>query len=160
MLLCKLFPCSFLMQLQHCRGRLCTHENSAACGTTCARTFVFISSRPTVATVLVCCLLFFSSFCGLSRRCSRRLITWFSPVARRRGRAKEQKMSEGGDKRRSRVKISFAVMSALQSLPLIFFLLYIHTCLVVSRQQAGSLIQLSTGVHFTIGVSGMSSAQT
>lgn len=102
LLLCKLFPCSFLMQLQCCRGRLCTDENSAACGTTCARTFVFISSRPTVATVLVCCLLFFSSFCGLSRRCSRRLITWFSPVARRRGgggleRAEDEQGGESRD---------------------------------------------------------------
>lgn len=47
-------------------------------------TFVLISSRPTVATVLVCDLLFFSSFCGLSRRCSRCLITWFQQQQRGR----------------------------------------------------------------------------
>lgn len=53
-------------------------------------TFVFISSRPTVATVLVGALLFLSSFRGLSRRCSRCLITWFHPRTSNIGR-KEQK---------------------------------------------------------------------
>lgn len=77
----ELFHCSFLIQLRCCREersewkqfKCHLFEHSMCC------TFAFISSRPTVATVIACCLLFFSSFFGLSRRCSRCLITWFQP---------------------------------------------------------------------------------
>ena len=89
-------------------------------------TFAFISSRPTVATVLVCCLFFFPSFSGLSRRCSRCLITWFHP---------EHSSTEGeraeigeGDKRDSRGKSLFTLMSALKFLPLTLLYSYVFGC--------------------------------
>lgn len=77
------------------------------CGGSCARapwgccrllhTFDFISSRPTVATVLVWGLLLLSSFCGLSRRCSRCFIIW-SPPERNNGGGKTAKRLRGARK--------------------------------------------------------------
>ncbi len=124
-------------------------------------TFAFISSKPTVATVLVCCLFFFSSFCGLSRRCSRCLITWFHPWCSS-GEGERAEMREGDKRSRaecSRVKSSFTVMSALQSLPLILLYPYVW-------QSAGRRLQslkgdtAETGVHSMSSVSSESSAQT
>lgn len=90
--------CHFLMLPQRCGGELYTRHGADAMqpfafGTPCiCCTFAFISSRPTVATVLVGGLFFFSSFfCGRSRRCSRRLIPWFHPEPGSREGEKEQR---------------------------------------------------------------------
>lgn len=129
------------------------------CGGSCARalwgccrllhTFDFISSRPTVVTVLVWGLLLLSCFCGLSRRCSRCFIIW-SPPERNNGGAKRQKDWEGQEKQGGcrRVKGSFPMMST-DPPPRFYF---IHTCLAVSRRLAGGLKSdtAETGAHFTI----------
>lgn len=119
-----LLPCSFLMQLQCCRESciLGMKKRVQLLPYSMCSTFALISSRPTVATVLVCCLVFFSSFCGLSRRFIRCLITWFRP--QRSSREVESAEMCEGDKRRRRVKSSFTVMAALQSLPLILLYSY------------------------------------
>lgn len=98
-------------------------------------TFAFISSSPTVATVLACCLFLFSSFCGLSIRCSRCLITWIHPEYS--SREEERGEMREGDKRHGRVRSLFTMMSALQLLALIFiFILYSY---MFGTQQAAGL---------------------
>jgi len=98
-------------------------------------TFAFISSRLTVATVLVGCLFFFSSFCGLSRRCSRCLITWFH----RDHSSKEGLRAEmgEGDKRCRSEKRSSHIMCELHSSLLIWLYLYMFG----SLQTAGCTAQ-------------------
>lgn len=122
----------FLKWRQSCGGSSCCRL---------LRTFDFISSRPTVATVLGCGLLLLSSFCGLSRRCSRCFIIW-SPrrtERRRGGGVKQQEKIEGREKQGGsrRVKGSFPMMS--NPSPTFYF---IHTCLAVSRLKGLKAIQL------------------
>lgn len=135
----------FLKWRQSCGG--------SSCCCRLLRTFDFISSRPTVATVLGCGLLLLSSFCGLSRRCSRCFIIWSPRTTerRRRGGVKHQEKIEGEEKQGGsrRVKGSFPVMSNPPPPLLPQVLLYSY---MFGSQQAEGLKgdTAETGAHFTI----------